>query len=754
MRIYEIAKKFDISSNDVKEILDKLNITYKTHSSSIPEDKLNDLEQEINNKISNKDKKSNTEESKESIKTVPQKKESKTSSSKVFSKKQEDKSSVNKKKESNKVEIKENIPEETYNKKNLDKFEEKEDLDIYADIEEQFEIDAKFSQKKKIKPHEKPKIEEKSIIIEGPVEITNGATVKEFSEISGIPANDIIKKLFLLGMVASINQRLDKDTLEIIADELKIQLIIKEPIEQELLVIEETEELEEKKQDEIIEKLEVRPPVVTIMGHVNHGKTTLLDTIRKSKIVTMESGGITQHIGAYLVEHNNSKICFIDTPGHAAFTKMRTIGANVTDIVVLIVAANDGIQPQTKESIALAKEAEVPIIIAINKTDIEGISLDKIKGELSNLGLTPEDWGGDSLCVNISALKNEGINELLDAINLQAELLELKANPTSNAFGIVLESCQTDKQGPLVTVLIKNGSFQIGNSVLCGHVYGKIRRMENDLGKEINSAGPSTPVRIYGFTEVPEISARVKVYENDKEAREIAKSKAETRRHNILNVKESITIDNIYSTIQANSKKELKIILKTDVVGSIGALKSLFSSITSDKVELKIILASTGTVTDNDVMFANAYNALIFAFRVKTAPTALQLAKQHNILIREYNVIYHVYDDVHKAMEGMLDLEYTEKAIGTAEVKKTFKIGKTGVIAGCLVTEGKVTRDSICKINTKNISTKIKSLKHYKDEVKEVKMGLECGIALDSFNEFEEGDILEFFQIVQKATKL
>jgi translation initiation factor IF-2 len=743
MRIYELAKKYKMTSKEMMAVLDRMDISYKTHSSSLDEKQAEAVRRELNGEE----------------RSVPA--SGKTGASKKPARpksKHPDKPAPAKPKTPKKAAAKKETPTEP----------DLEELPGEDEPEEILSYEEKYEEKPvRKKPHrhqhageedDSPEDSEKESATPspaasgGPVRIVEGSNVKEFSELTGIPASDVIKKLFLLGVMASINQNLDRDTLLILADEFKISIDVAEPEEEQA---ESPSEGEEDSAQDFEDLLEVRPPVVTVMGHVNHGKTTLLDAVRKTKVVESESGGITQHIGAYMVEHNQAKICFIDTPGHAAFTSMRAMGANVTDIVILVVAANDSVQPQTIESIAHAREADVPVIIAINKTDAEGANIDKVKTDLMQHDITAEDWGGDNLCVNISALKGDGIDALLDAVNLQAELLELKANPQGKAFGIVLESCQTDKKGPLVTVLVKNGVFRVGDPVLCGHVYGKIKRMENERGEVLDEAFPSWPVRVFGFTGVPEIASRVKIISSEKEARSYAKTKSDQRRHNILKKKETVTLDNLYSSIQAEQKKDYKIILKADVVGSISAIRSLLSGISTEKIQLKIIQSTTGSVTDTDVTFAHAYNAKIIAYRVRVTASAQQLAKQYGVNIMEFDVIYRVYEIVHRSMEGLLDIEYGERAIGSCEVKKMFRIAKVGTVAGCLVTEGKVLRKALCRVirdgQPLDVQARITSLKHYKDEVEEVRMGSECGIALEGFSDFQEGDKLEF-HVLEKVT--
>lgn len=780
MRIYELAKKHNCLSKDIQTILDELKITYKTHSSSIPEEILLSVEEKLTRFLAASG--TATVVQAPAAKTeIHNKKASSVEDSKT--KKHEKKSGDTAPKAKIKKEILPSVTDKanpeaaadvkTFAETTLEELpEENVDIEKYEKVFEEIFEEEQYIKRKTTKTKFPPKTKEGEADAlansensnaldfvpetKEPILVTDGVSVKELAEATNIPASEIIKKLFLLGMIASINQSLDKDTLLIVADEFKIHLEVKAP-EQTLLknIIEKTKEPVEQAE----EAMEVRAPVVTIMGHVDHGKTTLLDTIRKTKIVDTEAGGITQHIGAYMVEHKGSKICFIDTPGHAAFTSMRAMGANVTDIVVLVVSANDGIQPQTIESISHAREAQVPIIVAINKVDLPYVNPDKIKSDLAPYNITPEEWGGDNLFIPVSALTGQGIDELLDAINLQAEVLELKANPKGKPFGIILESCQTNQLGPVATVLVKNGVISVGAPVVCGHIYGKIRRMENDRGEIVEKATPSMPVKVFGFTDVPDVAAKVKVYPSDREAKEAAKKEEESRRSNMLNKRDVITLDNLYSSIQNETKKEFKIVLKADFQGSIAALNSLLLSITSEKVKLKIIHAATGAVTDTDVSLAQAYGAIIFAFNVKVSPSAQTLSKRLNVKIPEYQVIYKLYEDVVKAMEGLLDFETVEKPLGACEVKKIFKISKVGAIAGSLVIEGKIQKSALGRIkrNGQRLSEqayKIATLKHYKEDVSEVKMGIECGVQLDGFHEFEEGDIIEFHILEKTASSL
>jgi translation initiation factor IF-2 len=790
MRIYELAKQKNCLNEDIEKILDDLHVPYKSHLSSISEDTVKivlarfDTKSEKIKPKTLDEKTPSTKEKRKENKKTPQENDKKKDDKKqekqtaaptpvavsippspqtLVLEAEPDTLAVPPKSALFPSPLLNELPEEI-----------EEEIESYEEAYEEEAYEEKTAAKKKVhktdrtnKGHQKQSESEIPITplessetpvfqidTKNSIVVQNGLTIKDLADVSGIPASEIIKKLFLMGMMASINQSLDKDTILIVADEFKISIEVKDALAVDTSpVIEEpfVPVLEE-------EVLEARPPVVTIMGHVDHGKTTLLDAIRKTKVVDQESGGITQHIGAYLVPHGSGHICFLDTPGHAAFSSMRAMGANVTDIVILVVSATDGVQVQTLESIRHAKEAEIPIIVAINKMDATGANPDRVKSQLAENGLNPEDWGGDTLCVGVSALQEKGIQELLDAVILQAELLELKANPKGKAFAIVLESCQTDNMGPMVTVLVKNGLFRVGDALVCGHVSGKIKRMENDQGQMIPVAKPSYPVRVFGFSGVADTGARVRVFPSEKEAKESARVEADHRRHNALKKKEAITVDNLYSFIQAEKKKELKIILKTDVTGTLMALNILLSELVSEKVLLKVIHSATGTVTDSDVMLADAYSANIYAFRVKVSPSVQIAAKRGKVVIKEFDVIYRIVEEMRKAMEELLDAEYVEVALGSCEVKQIFKISKIGAIAGCLVTQGKIPKDSTCRILRKGerlpIETKISLLKHYKEEVSEVKMGTECGVSLHNFKDFEVGDVLEFYKMQQTASVL
>ena len=497
--------------------------------------------------------------------------------------------------------------------------------------------------------------------------------------------------------------------------------------------------------------LETRPPVVTIMGHVDHGKTSLLDKIRESSIVSGEAGGITQHIGAYQVEKNGKKITFIDTPGHAAFTEMRARGAAITDIVIIIVAADDGVMPQTKEAIDHAKAAKVPIIVAINKIDKPTANVDKVMTEMTDAGLTPDSWGGDTTFIKISALTGEGIDELLETILLTAEMENLKANPNRYAMGSVIEAKLDKNVGSVVTLLIQNGTLRLGDNVVVGTTFGKVRTLKNDLGIEIASALPSTPVEITGLTELPSAGDKFMAFETEKQAKAIAETRKEKAKQKSNMAKESLSLDDLFSKIEGG-KKEINVILKADVKGSEEAVKNSLLKINVEGVKVNVIRSATGAITESDVVLANASEAIIIGFNVRPSSKTKELAKEYNVDIRLHNIIYKVVEELESAMKGMLDPEYEEKVTGEIEVRKLFKFSKVGTIAGSYVTSGIVKSNSKARLIRDGVviyDGAISSIQREKDTVKEVKQGFECGITLDNYNDIKEGDTIEAYEMVE-----
>lgn len=540
--------------------------------------------------------------------------------------------------------------------------------------------------------------------------------------------------------MATVNQTLDRETVELLAEEAGFEVkdkIFTDVTEFEKIVIEDSEE-----------DLEKRPPVVTIMGHVDHGKTTLLDAIRNSRVVTGEAGGITQHIGAYQVNHGGSVITFLDTPGHAAFTSMRARGAQVTDICVLVVASDDGVMPQTKEAIDHAKAAGVPIIVAINKMDKPTANPDRVMQELLEFSLVPEEWGGDTIYVKLSALQGEGIDDLLEMINLVSEMNEYKANPKRLATGTVIEAKLDKGRGPVATLLVENGTLRIGDAIVVGNTHGRVRAMVNDLNQRIDAAGPSTPIEITGLNDVPQAGDRFMVFPTEKEARQVADQRTANARELGNKPGKAVSLDDLFSQIQEGEMKELNVIIKGDVQGSVEALSGSLQKIDVEGVKINIIRASVGTITETDVTLAAASGAIIIGFNVRPSSTTRQQAANEGVDIRLHSIIYKVIEEIEAAMKGMLDPIYEEKVTGQLEVRQTFKVSKVGTIAGCYVTDGSVSRNASVRVIRDGIVVfegELGSLKRFKDEVKEVNYGYECGITIERYNDIKEGDIIEAY---------
>jgi translation initiation factor IF-2 len=567
-------------------------------------------------------------------------------------------------------------------------------------------------------------------------------TVKDLADSLNVNASEIIKKLMMLGLMANVNQVVDFDNASLIAMDYG-----------KTLKHEETQDLANFEEYEITDNesdLESRPPVVTIMGHVDHGKTSLLDYIRHSKVTESEFGGITQHIGAYQVEHNGKKITFIDTPGHAAFTEMRARGASVTDIVIIIVAADDGVMPQTKEAIDHAKAANVPIIVAVNKIDKPGANPERIRQEMSEAGITPEEWGGEYPFVNISALTGEGIDLLLETIQIISEVNEFKANPNRYAVGSVIESRLDKNVGGVASLLIQNGTLRLGDPIVVGTCSGKVRTMKNDLGVSIVSAGPATPVEITGLSDNPSAGDKFMAFETESEAKDIADRRSISARDQKFK-KTSLTLDDLFSKINAG-QKEINVVLKADVRGSEEAVKNALEKINVESVHVKVIRSGIGTITESDVVLANASNAIIIGFNVSPTKKTLEVAKEYNVDIRLYTIIYKVVEEMELAMKGMLDPEYEEHELGEATIRKIFKFSKIGNIAGSYVNEGIIKNNSLARVIRDGIviyEGKIASIQREKDAAKEVKKGFECGITLENFSDIKEGDIIKSYEMVE-----
>ncbi|MCQ2550595.1 MAG: translation initiation factor IF-2 [Clostridia bacterium] len=591
---------------------------------------------------------------------------------------------------------------------------------------------------------EEPEVEEEPLPL-GTKVITVPITVAGFCEQLEVSTSKVIMTLMKLGVMANINQNLDEDTCMLLADDLGIQLVIGKVEEEEVEVG--IENFEDKEED-----LKTRAPIITVMGHVDHGKTSLLDAIRKTNVTSTESGGITQHIGASEVKINGQKIVFLDTPGHEAFTAMRARGAMITDIAVLVVAADDSVKPQTVESISHAKAAGVPIIVAINKIDKPGANPDRVKQDLTEHGILVEDWGGDVICVPVSAKTGEGITNLLEMILLQAEVLELKANPNRLALGTVIEARLDKARGPVASLLVTNGTIKSGQSVVAGTCSGRIRLMTNFKGETIKKAGPATAVEILGLTDVPQAGDEFNVVKEDKIAREIAENRKQKLREEVLARNASSTLEQLFSQISEGEVKDLNLIIKGDVQGSVGAIVASLEKLNNENVRVKIVHTGVGTVNESDVMLASTTGSIIIGFNVRPSTAIQTMADRDNIQIRLYRVIYDIINDVEDAMKGMLDPEFKEEVLGKAEVRSTFKVPGVGIIAGAYVQEGKVQRNAEIRLVRDGIVIHeglISSLKRFKDDAKEVAKGFECGIGIEAYNDIKDGDVIECFHMVE-----
>ena len=691
-RIYEYAKELNVKSKEIIDELKKMDVEVSNHMQALEDDHIKMLDKKFKSSQNEENKKQNTQNNHQK-----QQNKKDNNQNKSNSKKKNNKNSKNNKNNKN-------------NKKG-----------------------------KNNKPAAEPK--------EMPSKITyeEGITVGELADKLNIESSDIIKKLFLLGIVANINQSLDEETLELIADDYGVE------IEKEVVVNEEdlTTYFDDEEDDpDAIE----RPAVVTIMGHVDHGKTTLLDSIRNTKVTAGEAGGITQHIGAYQIENNGKKITFLDTPGHAAFTTMRARGAQVTDITILVVAADDGVMPQTIEAINHAKEADVPTIVAVNKVDKPTANPDRVMQELTEYGLIPEDWGGDTIFVPLSALNADGIDDLLEMIGLVAEVQELKANPDKQAVGTVIEAELDKSRGPAASLLVQNGTLHVGDSIVVGNTYGRVRAMVNDLGQRIKTAGPSTPVEITGINDVPQAGDRFVIFKDEKQARRIGEARHEASVIQQRQESKNVSLDNLFEQMKQGEMKDLNVIIKGDVQGSVEALAASLMKIDVEGVNVRIIHTAVGAINESDVTLANASNGIIVGFNVRPDAGAKRAAEAENVDMRLHRVIYNVIEEIESAMKGLLDPEFEEQVIGQAEVRQTFKVSKVGTIAGSYVTEGKITRNAGVRVIRDGIvqfEGELDTLKRFKDDAKEVSQGYECGITIANFNDIKEGDIIEAFEMVE-----
>ena len=572
------------------------------------------------------------------------------------------------------------------------------------------------------------------------ITIPEGITVKDFAAELKKTTADVIKKLLGYGIMATINNEIDFDTAALIADEFGVKVNKKETVTEEDILFDDSEDKEE--------DLEVRPPVVVVMGHVDHGKTSLLDAVKRTNVIEGEAGGITQHIGAYKVKVNDREITFLDTPGHEAFTAMRARGAQITDIAILVVAANDGVMPQTVEAINHAKSAGIPIIVAINKIDLPDANIDKVKQELMTYELVPEEWGGDTIFVPISAKQHQNIDQLLEMVLLEADVLELKANPHKQSKGVVIEARLDKNKGAVASMLIQRGTLDVGDTIVVGSSIGRIRTMTDEKGKKVKTAGPSTPVEITGLTEVPQAGDIFYEVKDEKTAKHLIEKRKRQEREKAINANSKVTLDNLFQQMEEGNLKVLNLIVKADVQGSVEAIKQSMEKLSNEEVRVKVIHSATGAVTESDVTLAKVSNAIIIAFNVRPMPNAKDIADKEDVEIKQYSVIYQALDDVQAAMKGMLAPKYEEHVIGNAEVRQTFKISNVGTIAGAYVIDGKLERNAGVRVIRDNVvihEGKLASLKRFKDDAKEVSKGYECGIQIEKYNDIKEGDIIEAY---------
>jgi len=636
-------------------------------------------------------------------------------------------------------------PRKDYHRRRREIFERK---DLYGDREQGVEARSRLKAKGKL---DKKKLKQTEITvpkaIKRRIKVPDVISVAELARRMGIKSTELIKKLMEIDITTTINQTIDFDSASLVASEFEYELEPSSFEEEEII----------KEEEEKPEDLVPRPPVVTIMGHVDHGKTSLLDYVRKSKVIDKEAGGITQHIGAYYVHTSHGDLVFLDTPGHEAFTAMRARGAKVTDLIVLVVAADDGVMEQTIEAIDHAKAANIPIVVAVNKIDKANADPEKVRRELSKYGFVSEEWGGDTLFSEISAKTGRGVDELLDSILLQSEILESKANYKKHARGVIIEARLDKNRGPFATVLIRDGTLNQGDFFVCGENYGRVRAMLNDRGQKIKAAMPSMPVEIYGISDVPMAGDDFIVTSDEKKAKLISEHRKSKARLDTVTTRDSVSLDNLFDRIKEGEVKELNIIIRADVQGSAEALIDSLTKLSTEDVKLKVIHGGTGAVTESDVMLASASNAIVICFNVRANPVVKTLAAKENVDLRFYDVIYKVIEDVRSAMAGLLEPVYNENIIGRADIKQIFHVSKVGTVAGCYVTDGKIERGAKVRLLRDDVVVfdgNLSSLKRFKDDVKDVSSGFECGVGLENYNDIKPGDVFEFYTLEEMKVEL
>lgn len=758
IRVHALAKEIGITSKELILKLNEMEIPVKNHMSTLEsadEERIRKLYKKSSSKNespvkndnsknsrdvkaksevakSNKDKKEKTNK----VKTSNDQRQKKDSDKEYFDERKIENHKGNK---NHKNKKEESFEDEDFNSNRKNRFKNKKDNKRENNNSYNRDL-TKKKPKKKVKSRHKTEEENRG---DDPITVIAPITVKDFADQLGVSVSTVITKLIGLGVMANQNQSIDEDTCILLADELGIEIDIEEPkldesIEEEYGLLKKDKERD----------LKTRPPVVTVMGHVDHGKTSLLDSIKKTHVTQSEAGGITQHIGAYTVNLAGKKITFLDTPGHEAFTSMRLRGAQTTDIAVLVVAADDGVMPQTIEAISHARSAEVPIIVAITKIDKPEANIERVKQELMNENLVAEEWGGDTIVVGVSSKTGEGIDELLEMILLVAEMRELKANPNRRAIGTIIEANLDKAKGPMATILIKNGTLRFGDSIVSGVCSGRIRAMQDDKGKQVKKAGPSMPVVVLGLNEVPNAGDTIYAVNDDKTAKIIADKNAEITREKRLSQTTKISLDNLFEKISEEDVKELNIVVKADVKGSVEALNQSLLKLSTDEVKISIIHSGVGGINESDVTLASASNAIVIGFNVRPNINAIELAKAEDVEIRTYRVIYEIINDIEQAAKGMLDPDIVEEILGRCEIRQTFKLPNNQMVAGVYVLNGKILRNSKVKVLRDDVvihEGDIASLKRFKDDTKELATGFEGGLVIDGFNDIKEGDLLESY---------
>lgn len=732
VRIYEVARRFDVSSEAMVNLLKEMKVPVKNHMSSIDDETIAQVAAKF--EAEKEAVKHAAEEKKKKLDEAKRKRHAKQDDAKPQVKATESKADKTATAAAGKTR---EGPRRRRRRRRRRKVDQQA---VEQNIRQTMaKMEGRTRRRKRVR-REKPQIDE--VEPENLVKVTEFVSVAELADLISIPATQIIATCMDLGLMVTVNQRLDFDTISLICEEFGYAAQ-----RQDAFVVSEPEDVEESEED-----LSTRPPVITVMGHVDHGKTSLLDHVRKANVIGGESGGITQHIGAYEVTMSDGRrVTFIDTPGHKAFTAMRARGAQTTDIVILVVAADDSVMPQTVEAIDHARAAGVPIVVAINKIDLPEAQVDKVKQELTNHGVIIEEFGGDVLATEVSAKTGQGVEELLEKVLLQAELLDLKANADRTARGVVIEAELDRGMGPLATILVTTGTLKLGDSFICGLFDGKVRALLDERGKNVTEAGPSTPIRVLGMSGVPEAGDSFAVLDGDRQTRDIAQKRQRLQREQgFRRTKEPTTLEELYEQVQAGRVERLNVILKGDVGGSVEALADELTKLSTEEVQVSVIHRGVGAISENDVVLAAASNAIIIGFHVRPDARARAAAEREGVDIRLYHVIYEVAEDVRKAMEGLLAPEEREVVLGSAEVRKTFKVGRLGTIAGCHVADGVIPRTARVRVVRDGVEVyegAIASLKRFKDDVREVREGFECGINVEGFNDVKVGDVIEAYKI-------